>query len=120
VKTILILKQIFTEVFKVFFIIFNLMNCTMIYDRNFTSQNIEDNSSLTVIDQSFNYLPESISLKVHFKIFTETFAEKFYSYDYSLKSPYIHSKIFVIVAQSISELNSRNSSFLIAELTTST
>ena len=117
---ILLAKNSTIEMTKILFIIIILMNSIYIFPENSSRLNSEGNSSSNLIDQSINFLQESNCIKVHFKLFTETFAEKFYSYNYSLKSPDLHSKIFIIVAETISESNSRNSSFLIAELTTST
>lgn len=96
------------------------MNSTLFSAQDSANLNIEDNSSFHFIDQAINFLPEFNCTKTNFKVLGESFAEKFYSPDFSLKNPGNHIKLFIIISETISELNSRNSSFLISELTTST
>jgi hypothetical protein len=120
VKIILLLKQVIREEIKVLFILITLMNCALIFIQHSTDFNIQDNSSIQFIDQAINILPESGCTKNNIKLLGESFADKCYSSQYSLKNPGNHIKSFIIISETISELNSRNSSFLISELTTST
>jgi len=96
------------------------MNCTLIFTQESNNQKIEDNFSSHFIDQAINFLPEFNFTKNNIKVLGESFAEKFYSPDFSLKNPGNNIKSFIIISETISELNSRNSSFLISELTTGT
>jgi len=120
VNIILSLKNSLQEGFKIFFIIITLMNSVLIFSQQASNHNIEENIYPQTIDQAINFLPEVNCTRVNLKLLTESFAEKFYSCEYCLKKPGNHHKIFIIISETISESNSRNSSFLIAELATST
>ena len=96
------------------------MNSVLIFSQQTSNHNVEENTYPQTIDQVINFSPEVNCTKVNLKLLTESFAEKFYSWDYCLKKPGNHHKIFIIISETISESNSRNSSFLIARLTTST
>jgi len=109
-----------TEGFKIFFIIIILINSILVFSQGTSTQNLEGNNYSHIIDQAINLLPDANCTKSHLKLLTESFAEKFYSCEYCLTKPGSHTKLITIISETISELNSRNSSFLIAELTTST
>lgn len=117
---ILLSKNALREGIKLFIVAITLINSISISTHSPSNINREENVYSYLIDQPINFLGESNYSRIKFKYLDVTFAEKFYSYDYSLNSPCDHSKLFVITAETISELNSRNSSFLISELTTST
>lgn len=119
-KINLLLQQVGGQGLIVFFILITLMNCSLVFAMESTNLNIEDKSSFHFIDQAINFLPEFNCTKTNFKVMGASFAEKFYSPDFSLKNPGNHIKSFIIISETISELNSRNSSFLISELTTGT
>ncbi len=96
------------------------MNSVLVFSQETSTQNVEGNTSSYMLDQAINFLPEANCTKSHLKVLTESFAEKFYSCEYCLTKPGSHTKLITLISETISETNSRNSSFLIAELTTST
>lgn len=96
------------------------MNSVLIFSQETSNQNVEGNYTSYILDQAINILPEANCTKSPLKLLTESFAEKFHSFDYSLTKPGSHTKSITIICETISESNSRNSAFLIVELTTST
>ncbi len=96
------------------------MNSVLIFSSSTSNLNVEESNYSQITDQAINFLTEVNCTKAHLKHLTESFAEKFYSCEYCLTRPGSHTKLITIIAETISELNSRNSSFLIAELTTGT
>jgi len=96
------------------------MYSILVFSQETSNQSFEGNTYSHIVDQALNFLPDANCTKVHIKLLAESFAEKFYSFDYCLKKPGKHNIIFTIISETVSESNSRNSSFLIAELTTST
>jgi hypothetical protein len=120
VNIIILLKNSLQEGFKIFFIIIALMNNVLIFSSNTSNLNVEERNYSQITDQAINFLTELSCTKFNLKLLTESFAEKFYSYEYCLNKPGIAVKNFTIISETISKSNSRNSSFLIAELTTST
>lgn len=117
---IILLINRLKEGFKILFIIITLMNSVLVFSQETSTQNVEGNTSSYMLDQAINFLPEANCTKSHLKVLTESFAEKFYSCEYCLTKPGSHTKLITLISETISETNSRNSSFLIAELTTST
>jgi hypothetical protein len=120
VNFIILLKNYFKEGFKILFIMTTMMNNVLIFTQETSNQIAEGNYSSYILNQAINFLPEANCTKPHLKLLTESFAEKFHSCEYCLAKPSSHTKSITIICESISESNSRNSSFLIAELTTST
>jgi hypothetical protein len=120
VNIIILLKNRLQEGFKIFFIIITLMNSVLIFSQQASNHNVEENTYPQTFDQAINFSPEVNCTKVNLKLLTESFAEKFYSCEYCLRKPGSHTKLITIISETISETNSRNSSFLIAELTTGT
>jgi len=120
VNIIILLINRLKEGFKILFIIITLMNSVLVFSQETSTQNVEGNTSSYMLDQAINFLPEANCTKSHLKVLTESFAEKFYSCEYCLTKPGSHTKLITLISETISETNSRNSSFLIAELTTST
>ncbi len=96
------------------------MNGILVFSNEAPSQNTEGIHYTFILDQAINSTPEANFSKSHLKLLTVSFAEKFYSCEYCLTKPGSHTKLITIISETISESNSRNSSFLIAELTTST
>jgi len=119
-KFIFLVKQFFQNGLKVLFIVINLMNYTLTLSIDNTNFNSGDDLSLHFIDQAINNSQETGCTKIELKVLAESFSNKFYSTEFSLKKPGNHTKIFAIISECISEFNSRNSSFFIAEATTST
>lgn len=117
---IILLKNNLREGFKIVFIIITLMNNALIYSQETSTQSAEGNNSPYILDQAINFLHEANFTKSNLKHLTESFAQKFYSCEYCLTKPSSLTKLISIISETISESNSRNSSFLIAELTTST
>ena len=117
---ILLLKNSLQEGFKIFFIIITLMNSIFIFSQETSNLSNKDTTYSLTSDQAINFLPEANYSKAHLKLLTVSFAEKFSSREYCLTKPSSHTKLITIISETISESNSRNSSFLIAELTTST
>jgi hypothetical protein len=108
------------EGLNIFFIIIILMNSVLVFSQGTSNLNVEGNNYSHIIDQAINFLPEANCTKSHLKLLTESFAEKFYSCEYCLTKPGSRTKLITIISETISESNSRNSSFLITKLTTST
>jgi len=119
-KNIFLLKQLFKNGLKVFIILINLINYAFILPIDNSNFNFEDNPSSHSIDQAINNLPETSHTKIDVKVLSESFTNKFFSTEFSLKKPGNHTKIFAIISECISESNSRNSSFFITESTTGT
>lgn len=119
-KIIFYLKNLFLEATKVFIIISTMMNGTLVFALDQKLPNISESNLFHSVDQAINFLPDFNCARYHLKNIPDTFAEKLYSHDKTLNSQYSHFKILNIITEAISELNSRNSSFLIVELTTST
>ena len=92
----------------------------MFYSFSTPQFNQESSSTYKSIEQAVNFIPEVVDTKINLKVLTASFAEKFYSFDFYLKKPGNLPKHFTIISETDSEINIRNSSFLISELTTST
>ena len=119
-KIIFYLKNLFFEATKVFIVIITMMNGTIVFALDQTIPSVSESNLFHSIDQAINLLPDTTYSRSQLKNIPETFTEKSYSHETSLNNQYSHLKILNIITEAISELNSRNSSFLIVELTTST
>ena len=97
-----------------------MMNSVLFFSHEMSIQNDEGNNYSYILDQAINFLPEANCTKSHLKLLTESFAEKIYSCDYCYVKPGRRTRLITIISETISESNSRNSSFLISQLTTST
>ena len=113
-------KQSFSDTLKIFFIIFTLMNSVFAYSASTSLTKLEENSFYNEAAQATSFIPEILDTRVNLKVLTVSFAEKFFSFDFCLKRPGYFPKLFTIISETDSETNSRNSSFLISELSTST
>lgn len=119
-KFLFLLKLYLKNTLQALFIVISLMNYILAIYQDYTRLYIEENFSSHSIDQAINNLPETGCNKVALKVLGESFKDKFYSSEFSLKKPGNYTKILLIISESISESNSRNSSFFISESTTST
>lgn len=119
-KINLLLKDLSARGFIILFIFVTVMNSILVFSHNTKYLNVDENNYIQLNSQAINILPETNGTKVHLKLLTESFSGKFYSYEYCIKKLGNHYKILTIISEIISEPNLRNSSFLIAELTTST
>ena len=96
------------------------MNCIFLYNSSSPQITQGENSFFSVIDQSASFIPEIADTRLNLKVLTVSFAEKFFSFEFNLKKPGNQLKHFIIISETDSESNSRNSAFLITELSTST
>jgi hypothetical protein len=85
-----------------------------------TYQNENDHRIAWFNDQTGNILTETTGIKVQLKPIQLSFADKFFAAEYYKDRLSKHPKVFTIISETLSEINLRNSSFLIAELSTST
>ena len=119
-KNNILLKDISVKGFLILFVFVTLINNILVFSHNSNYLNVAENNYSQLNNQAINLQQETSSTKVHFKLLTESFSSKFYSYEYFIKKLDNHHKILTIISETVSETNLRNSTFLIAELTTST
>jgi hypothetical protein len=96
------------------------MNSILAIPQNTTLANADENNYLQLNNQAISFLIETNITSVHLKPLSDSHSGKFYSYEYCVKKMENYSKILNIITETVSEVNQRYSSFLIAELTTST
>lgn len=119
-KTNLLLKEIILKGFVILLVFVTLVNNVLVISHNTNYLKVDENNYSQFNHQALNPLEETNSLKVPLKLLVEPFSVKFYSYDYLLNKLDSHNRILRIISETVSETNLRYSSFLIAELTTST
>lgn len=85
-----------------------------------SSYGTNDNGTVWLNSQVVSLLTETTGVKVQLKLVAESFAAKFFSSEYYKYRLSVLPKIFTIISETFSEINIRNSSFLISEFTTST
>lgn len=119
-KTILHAKELSGKSLKILFIIMLLIGNVGILSFENSYSDVSDDGFEWFNDQAINILPETTGTKIQLKLLTESFASKFYSYDNCQHRLGFHPKTLTIISETFSEINLRNSSFLIAELSTST
>lgn len=83
-------------------------------------QDTDDYGTAWFNNQVVNILTETTGIKVQLKLIDVSFADKFFSSDYSKVRLSKHPKVFTIISETLSEINIRNSTFLISQYTTST
>ena len=117
---ILLLKKLIIAGLKIFFIIFILMNSVLILPQETSFKKLDRNNYSYLLDPAINLSSEANCSKSNLKLLPESFAQKFFSCGFCLNKPGSHTKIITIICETISESNSRNSTFLVTELSTST
>lgn len=83
-------------------------------------QDIDDYGTAWFNDQTGNILTETTGIKVQLKLIDVSFADKFFADEYYKDRLGKHPKVFTIISETFSEINIRNSTFLISQYTTST
>jgi len=77
-------------------------------------------TSVQFSDLILNNIAENIPIKISNKIIPVSFCENFFSFEYKKKALGKQPKIFIIISETDSETNIRNSSFLFSQISTST
>lgn len=85
-----------------------------------TSEKENDHIIAWFNDQTGNILAETTGIKVQLKLIELSFTEKLFATEYYKDRLSKHPKVFIIISETLSEINIRNSSFLISQYTTST
>ena len=85
-----------------------------------SSSDVEQCNYLQIINQAINSSLETSSNKFNFNLLEDAYSQNFYSFDYYFKKLSTHPKIFIIISETYSEHNIRQSSFLITQAQTST
>jgi len=83
-------------------------------------QDVNDSGTARFNDQVVNILTETTGIKVQLKLIDVSFADKFFSSEYSKDRLGKHPKVFTIISEVLSKINFRNSTFLISQYSTST
>lgn len=106
--------------FIILFVAVTLVNNTLLISHSTNFLKFDEKNYDKFINQVTHPLEETNSTRVHLKLLVESFSTKFCYSDHFIKKLDNHHKILTIISETVSETNLRNSSFLIAELTTST
>lgn len=119
-KRIVFVKRSAAICFCVAFIITMLINNFGLAIFTDSDNGVYDHRNAWFNEQTANILPESTGVKVQLKPIDVSFADKFFSSEYCKDRLSKYPKIFIIISETLSEINIRNSSFLISEFTTDT
>lgn len=113
-------ENIFVKGLKVLFILIILIISVLNYSSDFSALNTGKDTYQFLNIQAVNTFTETTNAKANSRLLTESYSGNIFSYEYGIKKLGNRSKILTIISETVSEVNQRYSSFLIAELTTST
>ena len=117
---ILFEENIFVKGLKVLFILIILLISVLNYSSDISALTQGEDTYPFINIQAVNTFAETTTAKANSRMLTESYSGNVFSYEYGIKKLGNRSKFLTIISETISEVNQRYSSFLIAELTTST
>lgn len=119
-KKVLFVNSAIIGTGKLILILFVILNSTLLNSLTFSSLGSTQNELQELYHQALNPVTEYAGIKINIKPLAESFTDKFYSYEFCIKSLAQLPKSFIIISETDSEINIRQLTFLYTQTSTST